>query len=224
MADIFGWITFKEIIDETNLAGGDSSDDGQFLRKLGFAVRGYEHIRIAGLPAVKTISCDISAEIRAIALPEDFLKFKSVGTLYQDRFAEYLPKDILDYTTMNCGVDDREVRNPDSTWRKWNYYTLDRENRRILIDAPIDVQTVILNYTPTGIKTDGTTYIPRICKELLIVYIEWQMALHDKVPAIDKALFKDEYTKELNKFIGLTYDTDALWMEYYKHLRNSPTY
>ena len=224
--DIFGWCSFQEIVDSANVAEGDGSDMGQFMRKLDFAIECYvEELRMHVIPAIKTVKLDISPEIRAIKMPNDLLKFKSVGTMHKGIFNEFLPKDKITLVEMECGVDEVEsfVENPYRKHRK-GYYTIDRENKRILIDADLNVQEVILNYTPTGISRDGKTLIPRMCKKVIKAYIEQEMAIHDKSTAYDKEVFQKRYNNELNKFIGLQYNPDAFWETYYDWLNHNYKY
>jgi hypothetical protein len=222
--DISGWCSFKEIVDSANIAEGDSADMGQFMRKLDFAIECYvDELRMHVLPAAQSVKLHISPEIRAIAKPGDFMKFKSVGVLHKGHFHKFLPKYTVDYTEMECGIDERETDNHASKHhRNYGFYTL--EPKRILIDADLTVQEVILNYTPTGISRDGSTLVPRMCKKVIKAYIEQEMAVHDKVTAYDKETFQKRYERELQKFIGLQYDTDALWMIYYEHLANNYKY
>ena len=98
------------------------------------------------------------------------------------------------------------------------YYLLDIDNRRIVIQAPPSVTEVVLNYVPTGIKRDGLTYIPRMCREVIEAYVEYMVVLRDKTTGLDKQIFEREYIKAHNKFRGLQYDTDELYNEYYKHI------
>lgn len=177
MAELFGWTTLKQIVDDILLGQGDSADHGQFMRYINFCIAGYTDLRLHTLPATRPVLCTISPEIRAIPLPNDFLHFVSVGVLVSDNFAEFYPKSRIDYTTMSCGEDSREVHNQDTTNHRHHrnyhgYYTLDLENQRILIDAPLNITEVVLNYTPTGVRTDGVTYIPRMCAPVIKAYVE----------------------------------------------------
>jgi hypothetical protein len=226
MTNISGWTTFREVVDNVNLAGGDSSDMGHFMRKLNFAIRGYEKLRLHSLPATKSVTRSIDGEMRIVVLPDDFLKFVSVGIVNNGHFYEFRPKsDMLLIATANCGTDSRTIPTAITGQSLFTaYYSLDLENRRIIIDCPVSVTEVMLNYTPTGVKLDGVTYIPRMCAAVIEAFVEWQCALRDKVPAYDKESFKAEYIKELNLFIGLQYNTDELFNELYEHLATGKQY
>jgi hypothetical protein len=227
MSSLNGWITFREIVDSVQLAT-EGTDSGQFMRKLNFAIKGYEDLRLFQLPATKPVTLPISGEMRIVVLPEDFLKFVSIGTMYSGRFYPFAPNsEMPTVTTGSCGVDSRTLpTNPDPNAVVFyrGYYTVDLERHRIIIDAPLTVTEVVLNYTPTGIKRDGETFIPRMCREVIEAYVEYQCVLRDKTTGLDKQIFEREYIKAHNKFRGLQYNTDELFNEYYKHLETGRQY
>jgi hypothetical protein len=229
--NLSGWMTFKEIVDSIMLAVGDSSDQGQFMRYLNFAIRGYEQLRLHNLPATKPVTLPIETELRIVVLPDDFLKFVSVGVYSEGVFYKFLPKSDMVYVVESSdGVDTRSVpsevdTNGGEIVRFIGCYSLDIENRRILIDAPLALTEVLLNYTPTGVKMDGMTYIPRMCREVLEAYVEYQVVLRDKNRNMaDRITFEKEYLKALMKFQGLQFNTDEIFQEYYDHLAAGPKY
>ena len=229
--NISGWITFKEVVDSIMLAWGDSSDHGQFMRYLNFAIKGYTDLRLRSLPATKPVKLSIDGEMRVVVLPRDFLKFVSIGVSDDGKFYPFQPKSgMLSAVDAECGVDTRQVDDGytdagDVITRYAAYYDLDLENMRILIDGPLALTEVILNYTPTGVKQDGLTYIPRMCMGVIESFVEHQMVLRDKKSTmVDKQLFEREYVKELNKFRGLQYSTDELFNEYYQHIATGKQY
>lgn len=223
MSNISGWITFREIVDSVQLAGGDASDPGQFMRKLNFAIKCYEDLQLFQLPATKPVTLPVSSEMGVVMLPDDFLRFVSVGRMDGGRFYQFSPmSDMAKAVTGSCGVDTRDTITYSSeetaTMYYRCYYLLDIDNRRIIIQAPPSVTEVVLNYVPTGIKRDGLTYIPRMCREVIEAYVEYMVVLRDKTTGLDKQIFEREYIKAHNKFRGLQYDTDELYNEYYKHI------
>lgn len=227
MTNVSGWISFRQIVDDIMMAQGDHADYGQFMRYLNFAVRGYEELRLHSLPATKPVTLPIDGEMRIVVLPDDFLKFVSVGVMSSEKFYPFKPKsDMVLKTTADCGVDTRTTAEElPEVWYYTGYYSLDPENRRILIEAPLSVTEVVLNYTPTGVRLDGKTYIPRMCRGVIEAYVEYQAALRDKnVTAFDKQMFANEYLKELNKFRGLQYNSDELFNAYYDFIKNGKPY
>ena len=228
MTNLAGWVSFKELVDSLMLAWGDSADQGQTMRYLNFAIKGYEDLRLHHLPATKPVLLPISTEMRVVVLPYDFLKFVSVGVTNGGVFYAFRPKSNMPASvTSDCGIDTRDV--PDGTTPEGTviqyysgYYSLDLENNRVIIEAPLALTQVTLNYTPTGVARDGQTYIPRMCRMVVEAYVEHQLALRDKNK--DAMTFEREYIKALNKFRGLQYNVDELFGEYYQHIATSKQY
>ena len=46
MAELFGWTTLKQIVDDILLGQGDSADHGQFMRYINFCIAGYTDLRL----------------------------------------------------------------------------------------------------------------------------------------------------------------------------------
>lgn len=226
-----GWVTYKEVVDDIMLAWGDASDHGQFMRLLNFAIQAYENLRLHDFPATKPVTLSISTEMRAIILPDDFLKFVSVGVMSDGRFYPFQPKsDAVANVDDDCGIGTREVpdgfsESGDVLTRYTVYYTLDLDNRRILIEGPLNLTEAILNYTPTGVKLDGITYIPRMCRAVIKADVEHKWVIRDKNrTAADRVIFEREYIKEMNKFRGLQYNVDEIFEEYYIYISISKQY
>lgn len=224
--NISGWVTFREIIDSIMLAWGDSSDPGQFMRYLNFAIKGYEELRLRHLPATKPVTLPIDGEMRIAVLPEDFLKFVSLGTMSNGQFYGFQPSSMITASTQACGIDS--VTPPVYSTSQTAFvasYSLDLENRRIIIDAPVSLTEVLLNYTPTGVKMDGITYIPRMCRGVIEAFVEYEIVKRDKAHNMgDRILFERDYLKALMLFRGMQYNTDELFQEYYTHLATGKQY
>ena len=219
MTNISGWVTFKAIVDSVQLAWGDSSDQGQFMRLLNFAIKGYTELRLRHLPATCPVILPIQGEMRVVVLPRDCLKFVSVGIVKDGRFHPFLPKsDNNVIAAADCGIETRE------THGGW-FYTLDIENRRIIIDCPLNFTEVTLNYTPTGVKMDGMTYIPRMAAEFVEAYVEHQWSKRDKqFDAQQRIDMEKGYIVALNKFRSLQFNTDEIFNEYYLHIATGKHY
>lgn len=231
MTNLSGWVTFKDVIDSVQLAWGDSADPGQTMQLLNFAIKGYEDLRLYHLPATKPITLPISSEMRIVVLPYDFLKFVSVGVMYEGKFYEFRPKtDMPAVTAGDCGVTSRLVDDGTDTngfvTQYYNcYYSLDKENNRIIIDAPLTLTEVVLNYTPTGVRRDGQTYIPRMARHVIEAHVEYQFALRrPNITGDVKERLWMAYIAALNKFRGLQYNVDELFDEYYTHIATNKQY
>jgi hypothetical protein len=58
------------------------------------------------------------------------------------------------------------------------YYRIDMERRQILFSGNIPKSYVVLEYISSGVKTDGSTLIPREAIPALRAYLDWQDAEH----------------------------------------------
>ena len=210
--EISGWVTFKQIVDDIMLSWGDASDHGQFLRYLNFAIKGYQKLRLSSFPATKPIDLPVSmGERRTVVLPDDYLDFVSIGITSGGRFQPFVPNSDM--------IQDK------GDHRGQYSYSLDIENRRIIIDTPRSVTNVTFHYTPTGIKSDGVTYIPRMAMDVIIAYVEREITARDKgTSSFDKQDFAIKYAQEMEIFRGLQYDVDEMYNAYYLHLATGKQY
>lgn len=226
MTNVSGWVTYRELVDDILLAWGDTSDQGQRFRILNFCIQGYEQLRLSGLQAVKPVILPIEGEMRIVVLPYDFLKFVSIGTVKGGQFYPFTPKqDMVLITTQDCGVETRTEVVSSVPEIKPSYYSLDLENRRILIEAPLAVTELTLNYTPTGVRLDGETYIPRMARAVVKAFAEYQLVLRERNSTVaDKTLFEREYLKAMNQFRGYIFDATELFNEYHTHIITGKQY
>jgi hypothetical protein len=59
------------------------------------------------------------------------------------------------------------------------YYRIDRENRQIVFSGSTPRSEIVLEYISTGLKTDGSSLIPRQVVAPLRAYVLWQMVEND---------------------------------------------
>jgi hypothetical protein len=196
------------------------------MRVMNFVIKGYEQLRLNNIQATKPVTLTIETEMRCIQMPQDCLKFVSIGTIYNGAFYHFRPKsDMVKSFSSDCGVDTRYVPDQTDETRFIGYYSIDLENRRIFIEAPLALTEVVLNYTPTGINIDGETYIPRVASRVVQTFAEHQLVLHEKGATLtDKALFEKEYLKALNLFCGSQYNYDEIMNEYYEYIVTGKQY
>lgn len=227
MTNLPAWMTFKELIDSQSLAEGDGSDQGQFLRKLNFAIKAYEDMRLRRLPATLSVPLPIDPELRVVTLPQDCLKVISVGMMQSGLFIPFSPvSDMVKSVTSDCGVETQDqVQYAVTPPAVKCYYMVEMDNQRIVIDAPATITTVMLNYTPTGVRMDGVTYIPRMCRGVIEAYIDWQMVLRDRTVSMsEKKNLEIEYYRQCAMFQGLQYNVDELFQMYYEHILTGKQY
>lgn len=79
-------------------------------------------------------------------------------------------------------------------------YRVDEQNRQIIFSDFYPEGDIVLEYKSTGIKTDGSSVVPRQAVQALRYYIHWQMIeFNDRVPANQKEQRKRQYYTEYNK-------------------------
>jgi hypothetical protein len=67
------------------------------------------------------------------------------------------------------------------------YYRIDRENRQIVFSGSTPRSEIVLEYMSTGLKSDGSSLIPREVVAPLRAYVLWQMIVNDtRVAANEK--------------------------------------
>lgn len=102
------------------------------------------------------------------------------------------------------------------------YYRLDRENRQIVFSGLTPRSEIVLEYISTGLKSDGSSLIPRETVAPIRAYIIWQMVENDmKVPETERDRRKREYKEtleDLRKF------KNSLAMEEYKKMLYTTTH
>jgi hypothetical protein len=74
---------------------------------------------------------------------------------------------------MSGGVDDA-------------YYRFDRERRTIAFSGTVPRSEIVLEYISSGIRTSGSTLIPREAVPALRTYILWQSVENDKITAYNE--------------------------------------
>jgi len=83
-------------------------------------------------------------------------------------------------------------------------YRLNLEDRQIILSEMFN-SDIVLEYKSSGIKTDGSSTIPRQAVQALRAYIHWQLIEHnDRLPANIKERKRGLYLKEYDKLQYLT--------------------
>lgn len=72
-------------------------------------------------------------------------------------------------------------------------YRIDIKNRQIIFDQLFPGGEIVLEYKSTGIKTDGTTTIPRQAVAALRSYIKWQLAENNDKLALSAKEEKENF-------------------------------
>lgn len=84
-------------------------------------------------------------------------------------------------------------------------YRVDEQNRQIMFNELFPNGEIVLEYKSSGIKTDGTTTIPRQAVQAVRAYIHWQLSENnDKLALSAKERKRSLYLKEYDKLQYLT--------------------
>ena len=198
MAELSGYTTPKAIVSAVLLDEGDGADMGQYKRYLNWVLRGYKQLKMFALPNAKEVRLDVNPDIYSVTLPDDFVKFVSIGRPYKgkvDTFIQY--NELVATTTPECGQETQDSEQGENVTQYNNsyyslygmgggigqyYYKLDLNNNRILLNGTPTLTTVNLKYISTGIKIGETTLIPVLAEESLIAFVHWQEALNSPTP------------------------------------------
>ncbi len=84
------------------------------------------------------------------------------------------------------------------------YYRIDYENRQIVFSGTVDRSEIVLEYVTSGLKSDGSSLIPRQVIPALRSYIMWQMIENDKrFTNNEKQRKKDLYEEDVSALRSL---------------------
>jgi len=83
------------------------------------------------------------------------------------------------------------------------YYRVDRENRTIAFSGTVPRSQIVLEYISSGVKTDGSTMIPREAVPALRSYIAWVDAENNpRISANEKQRKKDLHDEEIAALVS----------------------
>jgi len=105
------------------------------------------------------------------------------------------------------------------------FYRVDMERRQIIFSGEVDRSEVVLEYISSGLKTDGSSMIPREVIPTLRNYILWQMVENDsRIAYNEKERRKREYNESLESLRSFTnaFTKDEYLRMCYSTYRQSP--
>lgn len=105
------------------------------------------------------------------------------------------------------------------------YFRFDMENRQIVFSGSTPRSEIVLEYISTGLKSDGSSFIPRECVPVLRTYVLWQKDLYDPRVALNlKEVAKREHEESLAQFRAkkLTFTADEYLRMIYGESSQSP--
>lgn len=81
-----------------------------------------------------------------------------------------------------------------------NYFRIDEENRQIVFAGDIGRGEIVLEYLSSGVKTDGSSMVPREAIPALRTYVLWQMIENDQKVAYNA---KDRAKREHEEAVSM---------------------
>jgi hypothetical protein len=115
------------------------------------------------------------------------------------------------------------------------YYRVDMERRQIVFSGSTPRSEIVLEYISSGLKSDGSSLIPRECVDALRNYVLWQMVINDmtgfmtgraqmKTAAGEIARRKQEFTESIAalRSFNLEPTIEELKSALYSGYRQSP--
>lgn len=102
------------------------------------------------------------------------------------------------------------------------YFRIDRENRQMVFSGSTPRSEIVLEYISTGLKTDGSSMIPREVVAPLRTYVLWQMVENDqKVSESERERRKREHNEAVE---ALRSFKNAFTLEEYRRMLYTTTH
>jgi hypothetical protein len=208
--DTNGLITLQSVVDDVANQLNDFSDSNT-IRFMRFGERCLSDLHIFYLDNVTTKTLKINKNINATPLPSDFVRLIRLGTrLSNGRLYTMTSDDTLELSNDNVLCDDKSTLNEGfqvddgsfSTvggYSEFGRYRVNQDEFRIEFSPDVILEEVTLEYVSSGVKIDGTTYIPLIAREAVIAYIIWKNSKSRSIPQNERMELKQEYYEELEK-------------------------
>lgn len=105
------------------------------------------------------------------------------------------------------------------------YYRIDLENRQIVFSGSTPRAEVVLEYVSSGLKTDGSSLIPREAIPALRSYVLWQMVESDQRVAYnerERRKREHEESVEALRFFQSSFTADEFRQMIYSSLTQAP--
>ncbi len=209
--DTKGMVTLNSVVSNAMLEL-DHPEEWERFRLYQFAIRGMREINLLHMKAVKTARLQMT-EINTVILPDDFISFVALGTVFNGRFWVFTrDKKLMLSTTEDCGEENLDTDKTHDIGSAPNlqmyglpggsnqyYYTMDLPNNRIIING-FPRGEVILKYISSGVSLDKETLVPAVAEDCLIAYIIWKREKGKKdVPQYHKEMLARDFYREVDK-------------------------
>lgn len=229
MANIISQYTLDQIVQETMLTLPESqSSDREYDRFLNFAVNGLRHLRMTTTKDGKTIVKITPNSLNRFSFPDDMEEFIWLGVPVNGTLWLLTKRGDMIPTKTVSGLEETQdsdygegVLLPVSQYNTFTsqggvnlegYYTLDYENREIVINNNRKTE-LFLAYETSGIVIGSTTNVPAKYVEAIKAWIFWKDVEYDRTFPENK---KDSYEMRFNrrKTDILILEGPALWEIY----------
>lgn len=212
-------------------------------------IEGYTELSLYSLRNIEVVYKRMS-DAKTVDLPADFVDYTKIGVPINGKIRVLTNKEEI--LLPRKFADGQEVGNTDAAtvdegavffvdhFRNGQfiagmygmpggidtaYYRIDWERRQIVFGGTIASGEVVIEYISSGVKTSGSTLIPREAVAALRSYVFWQMIdLDSKVPMNEKQRRKQNFLEEE---AALRYFQNSVTKEEYerhvwKHTHQTP--
>lgn len=169
----------------------DNFDEKQRRRLLQLAINGLTEFNIFHLGGIERKWLKVNRTLRTVPLPDDMMKFISVGIPLEGRYWEFTENrsHIMPSGDEELSEERQELQanglvqySGFATPGGQNdlQYIYDKKNRRLGLITSMDLEEVLVYYKSTGVQMNGQTYISRNVARALIAYVEYYDVRRDK--------------------------------------------
>ena len=180
-SDTNGFMTIQQVVNDVKV---DINDFSERLHKrlIRWAMVGMEDLSISVIRKHKVVKLYVDPENFYVTVPEDMLKFLSVGIVKNGKFHRFTSSDDISTEIDSINPDDRAFNNASSIDNGTNntYYKI--YNNRIILSGE-QYEFVFLKYISSGVDNEGNTLIPVEVRDALVSFIKMKLVSDDaKVP------------------------------------------
>lgn len=196
MDNISSLYTLDQIVKETLLTIPESQrSERDYDRFLNFAVSGIRWLSLHVTKDGKRLVKVVPNNLNRVSFPVDMENFIALGVPLEGKLWWLTRNDEIVTTTTVVGIDesldttDEEgVELPVAQRNTWaatggvnlqGYYTLDYENRQIVVNSNTRSE-LLLSYVSSGINNTDISYIPARYNEAIKNWIYWQDVIADR--------------------------------------------
>ncbi len=188
MADIIGYVNLSQVVD--SLLNERRISSKEWDRFLQVALEGFSReLNIYHLNSFKGSWIEFNSALGSIAWPSDYVSFIAVGHNIGGEFWSYtldeniiIPQGTVNgQDSLNTGRGENQAveRYDVSSYTtpgglNSDYYKIDEQNRRIIINGESSKTHLLLYYVSSGVNASEDTVVPIYAERALKDYIMWR--------------------------------------------------